>query len=52
LASPYVRGLIKEKKLDIRAIRGTGQNRRITEADIEKYLSDQQSKIQEKETKM
>ena len=39
LATPYVRGLIKERKLDINAIKGTGPNRRILEQDVLNFSS-------------
>ena len=38
LATPYVRGLIKKNSLDIAAIKGSGENGRILETDIDKHL--------------
>ena len=38
-ATPLAKRLIEEKSLDINALTGTGENGKITKADVEKFLS-------------
>jgi len=39
LATPYVRQLAREKKIDIEQVRGTGPAGRITEQDLEQFVT-------------
>lgn len=39
LATPAVRGLAKEKKVNLKEVKGSGENGRVLKSDIESYLS-------------
>lgn len=43
LASPVARKMAEDKGIDLAQVRGTGPNGRITEADIEAYMKQQES---------
>ena len=49
MATPAVRNLIKENKLDINQVKGTGENGRILKEDVLNHMSS--SKKESKETK-
>ena len=43
LATPFVRNLIKQNNLDVGKIRGSGENGRILESDVQKLLKSSSS---------
>ena len=43
LATPFVRNLIKQNNLDVGKIRGSGENGRILESDVQKLIKSSSS---------
>ncbi|MDI1490720.1 MAG: hypothetical protein OHK93_001924 [Ramalina farinacea] len=50
LATPAVRGLLKELKVDIRDVKGTGKDGRVLKEDVHRYAAEERDAKGEKQT--